>query len=95
MPDPESAVQHTDRQMWRDRCPWQACAVRPTLWNIRLVIETDDEKLVQAKVDEIAGSMCGPDDQLPLDHTCDPPWFIVSRPMRKKKAKRWRSLLNR
>jgi len=69
--------------------------VRPTLWNIRLVIETDDEKVVQAKVYEIAESMCGPEDQLCRDHRCDPPWFIVSTMMRKKKAKHWRSLLNR
>ena len=69
--------------------------MRPTIWNIRVMLETDDEAVVQAKIDAIAESMCGPEDQLGSDHRCDPPWFIVSGPLGKKKAKRWRKLLNR
>ena len=59
------------------------------------MVETDDNAILQAKIDAISESLCGPEDQLGPDHKCDPPWFIVSSPMSKMKAKRWRGLLNR
>ena len=67
----------------------------PTIWNIRVLIETDDAAVVDAKIEAIAEAMCGPENSLGPEHRCDPPWFIVSGPMRKKKAKAWRKLLNR
>jgi hypothetical protein len=69
--------------------------VRPTLWNIRVLVETDDDEVLRAKIDALGELFCGPEDQIGRDHRCDPPWFIVSSPMSKKKAKRWRKLLNR
>ena len=69
--------------------------MRPTLWKIQVMVESDDEAVVHAKIDAIAELMCGPEDQLGPDHRCDPPWLIVSSPMRKKKAKQWRKMLNR
>jgi hypothetical protein len=56
------------------------------------MVETDDDEVVRAKIDTIGESFCGPEDLLDPDHRCDPPWFIVSSPMSKKKAKRWRKL---
>ena len=69
--------------------------MRPTIWNIRVLIETDDAAVVDAKLKAIGEAMCGPEELLGPEHRCDPPWFIVSSPMRKKKAKPWRKLLNR
>lgn len=59
-----------------------------------MFVETDDEDVVHAKIDAIAEAMCGPEEALGPEHRCDPPWFIVSGRMGKKKAKRWRKLLN-
>jgi hypothetical protein len=30
-----------------EAAPWQARAVRPTIWNIRVMVETDDDAVVQ------------------------------------------------
>ena len=69
--------------------------MRPTIWNIRVMIETDDDEVVEATIDAIGEALCGPEDTLGLEHRCDPPWFIISSPLDKKKAKRWRKMLNR
>lgn len=69
--------------------------MRPTVWNIEVLIQTDDDAVVEATTDAIAALMCGPEHELGLEHRCDPPWFIVASPLKKRKAKRWRSLLNR
>jgi len=69
--------------------------VRPTIWNIKVMIETDDPSVVEATVDAFAEKLCGPEAEQGPDHRCDPPWFIVSSPLSKKKARRWRSMLNR
>ncbi len=69
--------------------------MRPTMWKIKVLVESNDDAIVDAKIDAIREALCGPEDTLDPDHRCDPPWLIVSGPMRKKKAKRWRKLLNR
>jgi hypothetical protein len=69
--------------------------MRPTIWKITVLVESDDDAVVNAKIDAIRETLCGPEEELGPEHRCDPPWFIVSGPMRKKKAKRWRKLLNR
>jgi hypothetical protein len=63
------------------------------LWTIKLVIETNDEAVVAGISDAIAGLLCP--DGVSQDHRCDPPWMIVRSPVRRKKAKSWRQLLNR
>ena len=70
-------------------------AMRPTIWNIRVMIETNDDSVVQATTDAIRKTLCGPEHLLGPEHRCDPPWFIVTSPLNKKKAKGWRQLLNR
>ena len=60
-----------------------------------VLVESDDDAVVSAKVDAIKETLCGPEEKLGPEHRCDPPWFVVAGPMRKKKAKRWRKLLNR
>ena len=69
--------------------------MRPTIWKITVLVETDDHTVLDGKLDAIAEAMCGSEAMLGPDHRCDPPWFIVSNSMSKKKAKRWRDLLNR
>jgi hypothetical protein len=59
------------------------------------MIETDDDSVVEATADAIGEMMCGPEHTLGPEHRCDPPWFIVVSPLGKKKAKRWRKILNR
>ncbi len=58
------------------------------------MVETDDEAYLEALSDRIKNVLCPPDDDGP-DHRCDPPWMIVTSPMRKKQAKGWRKILNR
>jgi hypothetical protein len=69
--------------------------VKPTIWNIRVLIESDDESVVQTKVAAISEILCPGADLGDPQHNCDPAWFIVTSPLSRKKSKRWRSLLNR
>jgi hypothetical protein len=69
--------------------------MKPTIWNIRVLIETDDEAVVEAKVNAITEILCPSAGLRNAEHMCDPPWFIVTIPLRPKKSKRWRPLLNR
>jgi hypothetical protein len=70
-------------------------SMRPTIWNIKVMVETDDFEVVRTKIDHIKEALCGPEHSLGPDHQCDPPWYIVTSPMARKKAKRWRKVLNR
>jgi hypothetical protein len=72
-----------------------ARVVKPTIWNIRVLIETDNESVVQTKVAAISEILCPAAELGDPQHTCDPAWFIVTRPLSRKKSRRWRSLLNR
>lgn len=65
------------------------------MWNIRVLIETDDESVVHNIVDVTSETLCPAVGLRDPQHACDPPWFMVTSPLRRKKSKRWRSLLNR
>lgn len=68
----------------------------PTMWEIRLFIETDDVSVVEAIEESIETAHCGPENELPPEHRCDPPWFIVRTEMANDEDSAvWRVLLNR
>lgn len=69
--------------------------MRPTIWKITVLVETDDYAILDSKLDAIKEALCGPEDMLGPEHRCDPPWYMITTSMTKKKAKRWRDLLNR
>ena len=69
--------------------------VKPTIWNIRVLIETDDETVVTAKANAIIEILCPSAGVVDAEHTCNAPWFVVTSPLRQKKSKQWTSLLNR
>jgi hypothetical protein len=66
---------------------------RTTLWSIKIVLETDDRALVDQITDRVTDMVC----PIPVrePHDCEPPWFVVTSRMPKKKARKWRTLLNR
>jgi hypothetical protein len=68
--------------------------MKPTVWNIRVLVETDDEGVVQNKVEAIKEILCPSAGLNDPEHACDPPWFIVTSPLRRKKSKQWRPVLN-
>ena len=52
--------------------------MRPKVWNIRVLIETDDEAVVDAKVEAIEEVLCASSNLRDPKHRCDPPWFIIT-----------------
>jgi len=67
-----------------------------TLWEIRLLIETDDPGERERSTDSLANILC----PLPVSEhdECPTPWFIVATPLEHlddEEAERWRDVLNR
>ena len=69
--------------------------MRATIWKIKVLVETNDRDVVDAKIELIKEAFCGPEHALGPDHRRDPPWFVVTSPLGKRSARTWRKLLNR
>lgn len=68
----------------------------PSMYAIRLIVETDDEAEVERLTEAICAVACPVDtDHLSADHVCRIPWFVITSTMSAKDAEGWRDLLNR
>lgn len=70
--------------------------VPKSLWQIKLIIESDDEAEVDRIADEVSRVACP---TLPVDtaadHECEIPWIVVTSPLEGDDAVGWRETLNR
>jgi hypothetical protein len=66
------------------------------IWEIKLIIESDDVAQVDRIADEVSRVACPtlPAD-MTADHECDIPWLVVSTPLDDDQADAWRNDLNR
>jgi hypothetical protein len=52
-------------------------AAHKPIWEIRLLVETDDPSELERLADAVALVAC-PEESSDPDHTCRIPWFVVS-----------------
>jgi len=73
-----------------------ATAPDPDMWEIKLVIETDDAAAVERISDAVALAVCPvPFDRMTAAHQCEVPWMIATSELTGDEAEGWRGTLNR
>jgi hypothetical protein len=65
------------------------------IWEVRLLIETDDEADVERIADAVGKAACPHDALAEPDHACPVPWFVIRSPLYDQEASFWRDALNR
>ena len=71
-------------------------AVPEPLWQIKLIIESDDEAEVERVAEQVSRAACPtlPGD-ITVDHECEIPWMVVTSRIEGDEAEGWRDALNR
>jgi hypothetical protein len=69
-------------------------ADNPTIHEIKVLVELDDEKQLDLLVDRIGQVCCDKPHDTP-EEKCTVPWFIVASPLDDDEAASWRDELNR
>lgn len=68
----------------------------PAMWEIKLIIETDDLDELERITEGVMRVACPlPDDEIAIDHRCPVPWFVITSDIRPTEAERFRDALNR
>ena len=76
--------------------PKRARLTGPRIYEIKLIVETDDEGEVERLTDAIQAAVCPvTDEAVAVDHACRVPWFVVRTELSAKNAEAWRGTLNR
>ncbi len=65
---------------------------KPSIFQIKLLVETDDEDEVERLAEAVGLVVCPQDDPSP-SHACPVPWFVVTSELEDPES--WRDLLNR
>ena len=65
----------------------------PQIWNVQLLVETDDESEV-GRIADAVGKVACPEEPA-SDHVCRIPWFLITTLLDEDDANRWREDLNR
>lgn len=73
---------------WRTEVP---SVSRPPIFQIKVLVETDDLAELEALADAIGKVVCPAGAS--SGHACRIPWFVITSPV--DKPKKWRDLLNR
>jgi hypothetical protein len=68
----------------------------PAMWQITLIIETDDVDELERIIEGVKRVACPlPDDAIAVDHVCPVGWFVITSNMPRKEADNFRDTLNR
>jgi hypothetical protein len=81
---------------WAEHANGDTEVPQPTMWEVRLLVETDDPEELDRITDAVANIGC----PLPVSEhdQCPTPWWVVSTPLEQldeEEAARWRDVLNR